>query len=465
MGSQEPSARIAPQYKASDGMDAARLLAIVGLTLDPWQSDVLCDWMGRDAAGRWAAPSCGGSVPRQNGKTLLLQGRAGSGMILFNENVIYTSHLQKTSTETFNEMRDLFEHPALRSFVKDIKNALGREEILLKSGARIKFLARTRNGGRGQHGDLLIFDEAQELDETAQGSFLPAISASLNPQTIYVGTPPGPDVTGTVFRELRRRALAGEAKRTAWFEFSVPEIGDVHDTKRWATANPALGRRIQLSTIEGEAEQLDPDTFARERLGWWSPVAAERIEYAIDSAAWDRCASDVLKPEGKTAYGVKFAADGSAVCLCGAVLPKDGPARVSLIELQPGGRGLAWLADWLNARYGRASCVVIDGRGGADVLVDRISGTWRMKNSIVRPSAKDVVAAAGMLINDVNEGGLTWYRPQQALRESAVSATKRPFGGGFGFGGDNSLPIEACALALWGAKTSRRDPTRKMRIG
>src|SRR5699024_6582512 len=202
--------------------------------------------MGRDAAGRWAAPSCGGSVPRQNGKTLLLQGRAGSGMILFNENVIYTSHLQKTSTETFNEMRDLFEHPALRSFVKDIKNALGREEILLKSGARIKFLARTRNGGRGQHGDLLIFDEAQELDETAQGSFLPAISASLNPQTIYVGTPPGPDVTGTVFRELRRRALAGEAKRTAWFEFSVPEIGDVHDTKRWAAANPALGRRIQL---------------------------------------------------------------------------------------------------------------------------------------------------------------------------------------------------------------------------
>ena len=210
-------------------MDAVRLLAVVGLRLDPWQSDVLCDWMARDAAGRWAAPSCGGSVPRQNGKTLLIQSRALPGMILFNEKVIYTSHLQKTSTETFCETRDLFEHPALKPYVKDIKNALGREEILLKSGARIKFLARTRNGGRGQHGDLLIFDEAQELDETAQGSFLPAISASLNPQTIYVGTPPGPDVPGTVFREFRRRALAGEARRAAWFEFSVPEIGDIHE--------------------------------------------------------------------------------------------------------------------------------------------------------------------------------------------------------------------------------------------
>lgn len=446
-------------------MDAAKLLRVVGIVLDPWQADTLADWMGRDAASRWAAPTAGGSVPRQNGKTLLIQGRAGAGMLMLNETVLYTSHLQKTSTETFNEMRDLFEHPKLKPYVKDIKNALGREEIILNSGARIKFLARTRNGGRGQHGDLLIFDEAQELDETAQGSFLPAISASLNPQTIYVGTPPGPDVTATVFRELRRRALKGESKRTAWFEFSVPEIGDVHDKQRWAATNPALGRRIQLSTIEGEAEQMEPDTFARERLGWWSPVVAEQIECAIDTDAFDRCASDELKPEGKTAYGVKFAADGSAVCLCGAVLPKDGPARISMIEMQPGGRGVAWLAAWLNERYGKASCVVIDGRGGADVLVDRIRDRWKAKDSVIRTSSRDVVAAAGLLINEIEEGSLTWYRPQQALRESAVTATRRPIGGGFGFGGDNSLPVEACALALWGVKTSRRDPTRKMRIG
>ena len=465
MGSQEPSERIAPPYTSSDAADAIRLMQVLGVVLDPWQCDILGDWMGRDAASRWEAPSSGGSVPRQNGKTLLLQGRAASGMILFNENVIYTSHLQKTSTETFTEMRDLFELPVLKPYVKDIKNALGREEIILNSGAKIKFLARTRSGGRGQHGDLLIFDEAQELDETAQASFLPAISASLNPQTIYVGTPPGPDVPGTVFREFWRRALAGESKRTAWFEFSVEEIGDVKDKKRWAATNPALGRRILLSTIEGEAEQMAPDTFARERLGWWQPVRVEQADHAIDSAAWDKCASDAPKPDGKTAYGVKFAADGSAVCLAGAVLPKDAPARISLIELQPGGRGVAWLADWLNDRYGKASCVVIDGRGGADVLVDRIRDTWRVKNSVIRPAARDVVAAAGLLINAVNEGSLTWYRPQQALRESAVTATKRSISGGYGFGGDNSLPVEACALALWGAKTSRRDPTRKMRIG
>ena len=465
MGSQEPSARIAPEYRSTDGPDAVRVLRAGGTILDPWQSDILDDWMGRTVSGKWAAPTAGGSVPRQNGKSLLVQGRAEAGMLLLNETVIYTAHLQKTATETFEEMRTFFESRTLRRHVAEIKTALGREQIILKSGARIKFLARTRNGGRGQHGDLLIFDEAQELDETAQGSFIPAISASLNPQTIYVGTPPGPDAVGTVFRALRKRALGGETRKAAWFEFSVPEIGNVKNPARWAATNPAMGRRIQYSTIEGEAEQLDPDTFARERLGWWSPVATETLDYAIDRKAWEACASDAEKPEGKTAYGVKFATDGSAVCLCGAVIPKDGPARVSLIEQRPTGRGLAWLVDWLNERYDRASCVVIDGRNGVDVLVERIRPTWKAKSAVLRPSARDVIASVGLITTAINEHSLTWYKPQQALNESAITSTKRPISGGYGFGGDNSLPLEACALALWGAKTCKRDPTRTMRIG
>lgn len=464
MGSQEPSVRIAPDYLTSDGMDACKILKAGGTVLDPWQATVLDDWLGRTASGRWAAPTCGGSVPRQNGKSLLVQGRAEIGMLLFNEQVIYTAHLQKTATETFEEMRDFFESKALKNYVADIKTALGREQIILKSGARIKFLARTRNGGRGQHGDLLIIDEAQEMDEDAQASFLPAISASLNPQTVYVGTPPDPNATGTVFRGIRNRALAGKTERMAWFEFSVDEIGDVKDRKRWAATNPALGLRILPSTIEGECEQMDADTFARERLGWWSPLASENIEYAIDKAAWEACKSEKPKPEGKTAYGVKFTPDGAMVALCGAVIGCDGIARISLIEKRPN-RGTQWLADWLNERSKKASCVVIDGRNSVDVLIDKIADTWKAKNSIIRPTTKDVMASAGMLLNAINEKTVTWYSLQEDLNHSATTSVKRPISGGWGFGGDNSAPIEAAALALWGVKTTKRDPNKQMRIG
>ena len=384
-------------------------------------------------------------------------------MVLFNEQIIYTAHLQKTATETFEEMRDFFETPALKPYVAEIRTALGREQIILKSGARVKFLARTRNGGRGQHGDLLIIDEAQEIDENQQASFLPAISASLNPQTIYIGTPPDPQATGTVFRSIRERAA--ESKRTAWFEYSVGKIGDVRDVARWAEANPALGRRILLSTIESEVEQMDADTFARERLGWWSPIATERVEYAIPVDLWDACKSEEMKPDGKTAYGVKFSADGAEVCLCGAVVPKDGPARISMIRQEPTGRGVSWLAEWLRERYEKASCVVIDGRNGVDVLVDKLADVWRAKGSVIRPSARDMIGAAGTLMDALGEKSVTWYIGQDALRESAVTSIKRPIAGGWGFGGDNSIPIEAAALALWGVKTCKRDPTKKMLIG
>lgn len=460
-----PSVRISPDCSYSDGEDAVQILAIGKLKTDPWQSDVLIDWMGYTEDGVWSASTCGLSVPRQNGKTTDTCGRIASGMIMYSEWVIYTAHLQKTATETFMELKGLFESPKLRKYVKEIKSALGREQIFLKNGGRVQFVARTRNGGRGLHGDCLIFDEAQELTSDQQASFLPALSASKNPQTIYLGTPPDENCVGTVFRNLRNKALSGESTSLSWTEFSVKEIGDVRDRKRWAETNPALGRRIRETTIESECEQMDEDTFARERLGWWSPVETQTIDYAIDKASWKKCKSLELKPEGKTAYGVKFSPDGSLVCLCGAVIDDNGIARISLIEKKSTSLGVKWLADWLNQRYSKACCVVIDGKNGVDVLIEKLRETWKYKNSIIRCNTGNVIAAVSTLANEVSEETLTWYEYQDDLNDSAITSIKRPIGSGWGFGGENSTPIEACSLALWGVRNSKRNPNKKMRIG
>lgn len=463
-GSQVPTYRIAPTYDRTE-LRAVKLLKACGLLLDPWQSDILDDWMALTPGDKWVCKTCGGSVPRQNGKTGLVEGRAISGMMLRAERVIYTSHLQKTSTETFEEMASFFDSASLRKYIKDIKTALGREQIVLNNGGKVKFLARTRNGGRGQHGDLLIFDEAQELDVNSQASFIPAISASLNPQTIYTGTPPEANTDGTVFRGIREKAISGNTKTTAWFEYSVPKIGDVSNKERWYETNPALGRRIMLSSIEAEYEQMPEDTFAMERLGYWPPIVKERKDYAIPEELWDRCKSSEVMPNGKKAFGVKFSADGSEVVICGAVIPKEGAARIEMIDRKPTGLGTQWLADFLNKRYNEASCVVIDGKNGVDVLIDKIVKTWLLKGSVIKPSSQQVIASVGMLMDGLNEESLTWFSEQQDLRESAIGSVKRPISGGWGFGGDNSTPIEACALALWGARTCKRDPSRKMHIG
>lgn len=463
LGSQEPSVRICPQYRDTDGGDATRILAAGGFILDGWQADTMDDWMARTPSDRWACPTCGLSVPRQNGKTALVAGRIEAGMLLFREQVLYTAHLQKTATETFEEIASFFDQPKMRKHLKEIKTALGREQVVLANGARVKFLARTRNGGRGQHGDLWLVDEAQCLDSDGQASFLPAISASLNPQAIYVGTPPDPNEPSDVFRRMRQDALSGTTKRMSWTEYSVGEIGDVMDESRWFATNPALGRRIQLATIQGEVEQMPADTFARERLGWWSPTAG-KAQTALPAKAWDALSTDDPPADGTTAYGIRFSADGSEVCLC-AALKHEGGVHVEVVRRENTSAGLTWLAEFVADRKDKASACVIDGKSGVQALVDRLE---RMPKGYLHvASAQDAVAAAATLLDCVNEGTLSWYAPQGDLRDSAVTSIRRNIGnnGSWGFGGENPTPITAASLAVWGVKTARRDPRRKGLVG
>jgi len=423
-------------------------------------------WLSRNALGRWAAQTCGGSVARQNGKTLgLVVPRCTYGMIVHGEEIIYTSHLQKTSTETFESIAAFFDQKKLRKYVKDIKTALGREQVILNNGARMKFLARTRNGGRGQHGDLLIFDEALELDADSQASFLPAISASSDPQVIYVSTPPTAKSDCYVFRDIRKRALDGETERMAWFEWSVDEIGDVRDRSRWYDTNPSLGILIQESTIESECEQMDADTFARERLGWWSKTMEEQIEHVIDPAEWAACKVDDPREGGTVVYAVKFSPDGAVGTLAACHKHDDGPPFAYVVDSRSMGGGLSWFVDSLAERWQKAAQIVVDGQANAQALNDLLLERGVPRNVIVRPSTADVIAANSAFVNAVRERQVTHYG-QPALDASACQTARRRIGnsGGFGFasvdGADATL-VEACALAYRGAMTTKRKPGRK----
>ena len=462
-GDQEPTKLVVPDFASSDWERCHAINAAGGIEMLEWQDGIMRGWLGKNELGRWSASTCGGSLSRQNGKSLgLVVPRMNYGMLQLNEEVLYTSHLQKTSTETFESVASFFDQPALRKHVKDIKTALGREQVILKRGGRIKFLARTRNGGRGQHGDLLVFDEALELSEDSQASFLPAISASKNPQVIYVSSPPTPNSDGTVFREIRERALSGESNRLAWFEWSVEDIGDVHDKKRWYATNPSLGILIQESTVEGEVEQMSEESFACERLGWWPKRLL--LDFAIPASKFESLAVDKPPTAGKCAYGVKFAPDGSEVSLAAARIDGDA-VYVEQIRREPMALGLGWLAEWIASRKSAGCCCVIDGKSGAQALVDKL-GTMPV-NYIVTPSASQVIAACTSMVDRVNEGTLEWFRPQADLLDSAVTSTRRKIGstGGWGFGGENPIPIEAASLALWGVLNSKRNPERKQRIG
>jgi len=474
-GSQEPRIKVEPHRAATDGDDAALLMSEYGCTLDDWQQTVVDCWLGRDESGKYNITSAGLALPRQNGKNVCIEAREFYGLVINGEKILHTAHQVKTSKKSFRRLAAMFtdkRHPEITDIVKNIRYTNGEECIELDNGGTIEFSARSRQAARGFDGiSVVVYDEAQELTDDQVEAVMATLSASSTGtrQIIYAGTPPYPNCPGEVFKRRRTICMSDPGKHDCWHEWSIDgkSIEDINisDTNLWYMANPALGIRLSEDFTAEEFRTMSPDGFARERLGWWAPAISHTVNYAIPAELWEDCKSTQEKPDGKTAYGIKFSADGTEVALCGAVLSADGKSRVSLIERKPTGYGIQWLADWLNKRYTVASCVVIDGRNGVDVLVEKISSTWRYKGSVIRPTARDVIASVGGLVDAVNEKSLTWYHLQEDLRDSAISATKRPLAGGWAFGGDNSIPIEAAALALWGAKNSKRDPNKTMRIG
>ena len=479
-GNQEPTFCIREKYTKTEGGYAAEISKNYDLTPHPWQELVLNDWLAVDDNGILIHSFCVLEVPRQNGKTGVSDPRETWGLVKRGEKILHTAQEFQTAKKAFDRLRKKFgtrkndpfaEFPELNALVDHYTISAGQMVLDLKNGGHIEFRTRGSNSdmGRGGTFDLVVIDEAQSYTEAQDAALSPLNSAapSGSPQTILMGTPPDPAAgnKGVIFINAIEKFHAKPDKGACLHQWSITELVDPSERKYWFMTNPSLGFQLLESALAKDAATMSPDTFAREHLGFILNKR-EMINYAINEKLWDSCASEEPKPDqGKVAYGVKFSADGSEVCLSGAIIPPDGPARISFIERKPTGLGTQWLADWLNQRYAKASCVVIDGRNGVDVLVDKISGTWKYKGSVIRPSVKDVVASVSELTNALSENTVTWYKPQVALRESAVSSIKRPIGGGWGFGGENPTPIESCALALWGAKVSKRDPNRKMRIG
>lgn len=474
-GNQIPRLRVEPERVYSDGPDAVELITAYSFTPFPWQSLVMESWLGCDSAGEYTATTCGLLVPRQNGKNGCLEIREFFGMLFNADRILHTAHLTKTSKKSFYRLERMFtdpRHPEILEQVKAIRYTNGEEAIELKNGARIEFATRTRSSARGIDGiTLIVYDEAQELTDDQIEATMATLAASATGkrQIIYAGTPPYPGCPGTVFMRFRNDCLKKPAKNSAWHEWSVAgksvEEINTEDVNLWYDSNPSLGYSLTEDFTRTELGQMSKDGFCRERLGWCPPEENQNKDLAINASDWAACKSVYLKPCGKTAYGIKFTYDGSEVILCGAVIPSEGEARISLIDRKPTGYGLQWLADWLNLRYSKACCVVIDGKNGADVLVEKLTPVWKAKDSIIRPGGKQILAAVSTLTNALSERTVTWYYEQNALEESALESVKRPIAGGWGFGGENSGPIEAASLALWGAKTAKRDPNRKMKVG
>lgn len=459
---QVPRVSLAPRAFRTDGPDATFLAGEYGLHLDLWQASTLSVWCGVLRNGRPAAPRCGLACPRQNGKNGILEAFELFAMVILGRRILHTAHEVKTARKAFLRILSFFtDFPDLAAKVATVRQTNGQEAIYLTNGGSIEFIARSKSSGRGFSVDILVCDEAQELNEEEYAALSPTISVSPFPQTIMTGTPPEGS-SGEVFSRMRADGLEGRARRLAWQEWSCTEDVDLDDPDSWAQANPTLGIRLDYTTVQDERDAWADSTFARERLGVWETITSNHV---IEPKTWKDLGWDPEVEGGEFAVvgDVRFAADvkpdRSVASITVAGRNADGIGYVELIRRD---RGTGWVAEELDrlCEEWDAPDPIIDPIV-AGSIVDQLRELGRACRLM---TAREVAQACAGFYDAVQDGTMRHY-DQAELNSAIGAASKRNLSDGFAWNRKDPAadisPLMSASLALWGLtqKSKKRKRT------
>jgi hypothetical protein len=477
LGNQRPRLSWSPPRSTSAGDEAIELAASAGLYLDEWEQWVLRESLGERQDGRWAAFEVGLIVSRQNGKGSILEARELAGLFLFGEQLlVHTAHEFKTATEAFRRIRRLIERtPSLDRMVARIPESHGEEGIELRTGQRLRFLARTGSSGRGFTCDLLVYDEAMILEAEDVGASLPTLSArsmstEAGPQVWYTGSA-GIGRQSTQLAAIRARGKAGCDDPAAgdpslcFAEWSIDPHDEycpsscrahdnVSDPASWARANPGLGIRISLEHIAREQRGMPAKQFLCERLGVGDYPMPKDAWGVISRAWWEACSlpyherDDPPRP-GKVAFAVDTAPDRAATSVGLAGVRDDGRAQVELADHQAGTSWVVGRAVQLDRAWHPVSWV-IDPASAARTFIEPLE---KAGLRVWQPNAREVGAAFGDFYDTVRDRNLL-HADDEDFDHALAGATTRRLSDQKAWDRTHSLvdlsPVVAATLALAG---------------
>lgn len=477
-------------FRSPAGQEAIDLCASIGLHLDDTQQLAMHHALTEDAEGRWESFEVVLNEARQNGKGGWIEGRELSGVLLFGDKVvIHTAHLFRTAEEGFVRLDRLFEGSYdISRRVRKVSRGNGEQAFWFHNGARILFLARSPDSGRGLSGDLVLMDEAMKLRAAPIGALLPVMSARPNPQLVYAASA-GLGEDSEQLGALRARALAETElpdDSLTYIEYSIdPHVkecarddsgavtcndhDDREDVQSWARANPSLGRRIRVSHVARELASLRarPDIFDCERLGVGNyPSLKAESWLIVAEGEWRALGDPESQAEGRVAFAADINPERTAGAIAVAGRREDGTLHTEVVEHR---LGTAWMVPWLLERVDkwRPCALVIDGAGPAGALIAQLEVAWDKAaeeagmdrpayQEVIRPTGREVAQAYGQWRDAVAEDGLR-YMPHPALDAAVAGAKERALGEAKALTRTASSvdisPLVATTLAAWGHTT------------
>jgi phage terminase large subunit-like protein len=448
IGRQTPTTSVVLPYEETFGEEAIKLYESTGRKAQEWQKLLIYDIMARSPENLWTHIKFGYAVPRRNGKNEIVAIRELWGLKQ-GEHILHTAHRTTTSRSSWERLKDLLDDAKIEH--KD-SGALGQETIRIKStGGVIHFRTRTSKGGLGEGFDLMIIDEAQEYVDDQEASLKYVVSASKDPQTMLMGTPPTTESAGTVFMKMRDMVLSGNMENTGWAEWSVEEVHKQTDVDAWYECNPSLGTILTERAIKAEiGNELD---FNIQRLGYWIRY---NLKSAVSRAEWDELQCKTLPDLRSRIFAAVKYSKTDTVALSIAIRTTDNRIFVESIDCRPFRDGPDWILSFLKGiEY---AAVVIDGASGQHLLKDAMRDARLYRTTL--PKVVEIIKANASFEERLAAKELC-HKGQPSLTNSVTNCEKRQIGsnGGFGYKSINDAYdialMDSMILAQWicGQKT------------
>lgn len=354
-----PLHRTAPGWSAAEGWTvptAGHIAAKVGADLDlvpddeqQWLLDAIYAVNEKKLPAAYEVTV---TAPRQNLKSATLEIAALTDLFVFGvELAVWTAHEFKTARKTFLDMRRrIMRHPDYAARA-DFETAHGKEAIILDTGERLEFHARSSGSGRGFTCRKITLDEWLFGQPGDLGALVPTMFTVEDAQIRY-GSSAG-KVSSAALRDLRTRGRGGDPA-LAYVEYGATrrpcELGDrcphlpvdevpgcaLDDRELWWQANCALwAGRATLASVEKMRRSLPPLEFMREFLSWWEDPSNLGSGGDLDMDWWAALRDVDAQPRRPLVFGVDQGEDRTVSIGCAWRRP-DGMPQLMLSQKEPG---------------------------------------------------------------------------------------------------------------------------------
>jgi len=424
----------------------ARVADALGWPLFEWQR-LVADVSLEHDAGQYQYRTCVASVGRQNGKSTLMAARICFELLRPGHQVAFTAQDRGMARHIFEWIVEAVMASSLGRRVAGVAMANGREVLTMTNGSTLKIITPSRKGARGLTLDLVVIDEAAQINMETLGAVQPTLATRPNGQLFLVSN--AGDADSVLLRHYR--ALGHEAgdstdTRLAWLEWApTADRFDPADPVVWAQAIPTLAEAggVTLAAVAEAAATVDSDVFAREWLNSW--VAAEATS-VITAAEWEALERpDMVIGQG-VVLGLDVAPDRTSATI-GAAGRSGAWTPVEIVDARP---YVGWVLDRLVDLWGKwRAPVVIDGGSPAGSLIIELE---QAGVEVIAIGARDYSKACGSFY-DACADGLVTHLGDRMLANAVRAATRRKLGDSWAWNRRSTVditPLVAVTLARWG---------------